>query len=67
MSTDPALADCIGHFYAPNAKVVAPPVKYRPAMDELDDNLLRWALERTAGADTDEVVAYLRDCYRRLG
>jgi hypothetical protein len=57
---DPDLADCLDHFYVPSAKVLTPRVKFRPAIDELDSDLLRAELG-------DSAVAYLRDCYRRLG
>ncbi len=60
---DPELDDCLDRFYDPAGHVAVPPVKFRPAIDELDDDLLRRAL----GPGAQGAVAYLRDCYRRLG
>jgi len=57
------LADCLDRFYDPAGPIAVPPVKFRPAIDELDDDLLSRAL----GPDAENAVAYLRDCYRRLG
>jgi len=57
------LADCLDRFYSPAGPIAVPPVKFRPAIDELDDDLLSRAL----GPGAQEAVAYLRDCYRRLG
>lgn len=58
--SDPDLADCLDRFYVPKGSVPIPPVKFRPAMEELDVELL----EQELGAG---MVAHLRDCYRRLG
>jgi hypothetical protein len=57
------LEDCLDRFYDPAGRISAPPVKFRPAIDELDDDLLSRAL----GPGAKEAIAYLRDCYRRLG
>ncbi|WP_127784352.1 hypothetical protein [Rhodococcus sp. X156] len=58
---DTDLADCLDRYYQPSARVPVPPVRFRPVVDELDPALLRTAL------GSDRAVAYLRDCYRRLG
>lgn len=58
---DADLADCLDRYYRPSARVPVPPVRFRPVVDELDPALLRTAL------GSDRAVAYLRDCYRRLG
>jgi len=50
-------------FYDPAGPIAVPPVNFRPAIDELDDDLLSRAL----GSEAREAIAYLRDCYRRLG
>ncbi len=63
VNDDPDLADCLDHYFAPAGLVAVPPVKFRPAIDELDADLLSRAL----GPDAEDAVAYLRDCYRRLG
>jgi len=60
---DPDLADCLDRFYDPAGPIAVPPVNFRPAIDELDDDLLSRAL----GSEAREAIAYLRDCYRRLG
>ena len=60
---DPDLADRLDRFYDPAGPIAVPPVKFRPAIDELDDDLLSRAL----GSEAREAIAYLRDCYRRLG
>jgi len=62
-SGDPDLADCLERYFQPKGRVAVPPVKFRPAIDELDEELLRAAL----GPDAAKAIAYLRDCYRRLG
>lgn len=64
--SDPDLADCLDRYYRAGARVVVPPVKFRPAIDELDEDMLRAALA-AEDVDTEGVIAYLRDCYRRLG
>jgi len=64
-----ALADSLPAYWSPRAALVPPPVRFRPAIDELDEGLLRSALRCAGGgsaADKD-AVAWLRDCYRRLG
>lgn len=61
MSDD--LEDGIDRYFEPAGPVSVPPVRFRPAVDELDDDLLRAAL----GPGAQEAIAYLRDCYRRLG
>lgn len=58
--TDPELVD---RYFRPAGRLGVPPVKFRPAIDELDDDLLTRAL----GPGAREAIAYLRDCYRRLG
>ena len=61
--TQPDLAECVDRFYEPAGSVSVPPVRFRPAIDELDEDLLRRAL----GPGAKDAIAYLRDCYRRLG
>jgi uncharacterized Zn finger protein len=64
-----ALADSLPAYWSPRAALVPPPVRFRPAIDELDEGLLRSALRCAGGgsAADEDAVAWLRDCYRRLG
>jgi len=57
---DRDLDDCLDRFFDAGAKVPVPPVKFRPAIEELDVHLLQAALP-------EDAVAFLRDCYRRMG
>lgn len=56
------------HFWEPTAELTAPVVRFSPAIDDLDSDLLRAAL-RTAGGGPEaaaDAVTWLRDAYRRL-
>lgn len=63
-----ALGDHLADYFAPRASLTAPAVKYRPALEDLDAELLRVAF-RSAGGGTEaaeDAVAWLRDAYGRL-
>ena len=63
-SGDPDLADCLERYFQPKGRVAVPPVKFRPAIDELDEELLRAAL---GDAGAIERVESLMSELARLG
>jgi uncharacterized Zn finger protein len=70
--TETDLAELLGDFYAPRSALRPTEVRFRPVLDELDPATLRQALMNglppgPVGAPVSAAVAYLQDCYRRLG
>lgn len=59
--------DVLAHYWEPAAELTAPPVRFRPAIDDLDADLLRAALRTGGGAEAaDDALAWLREAYDRL-
>ncbi|GAB2907981.1 hypothetical protein GCM10027047_02780 [Rhodococcus aerolatus] len=70
--TESDLADLVDDFFSPRAALRPTEVRFRPVLDELDPGVLRQALMNglpsgPVGAPVSAAVAYLQDCYRRLG
>lgn len=63
-----ALVDHLTDYFAPRASLTQPAVSYRPALDDLDAELLRAVLRSAGGGTTgaEDAVAWLRDAYGRL-
>ncbi|MEO6881585.1 MAG: SWIM zinc finger family protein [Mycobacteriaceae bacterium] len=56
------------HYWEPSEELAAPRVRFRPAIDDLDAELLQAAL-RSAGGGSEaaaDAMAWLREAYRRL-
>lgn len=65
---EPELNDHLADYFTPRATLAPPRVQHRPALDDLDAELLRATL-RSAGGGTEaaeDAVAWLREAYGRL-
>lgn len=70
--TETDLAELLADYWGPRSALRPTEVRYRPVLDELDVATLRQALMNglpsgPVGAPVSAAVAYLQDCYRRLG
>lgn len=63
-----AAGDVLAHYWEPAEELTAPQVRFRPAIDDLDADLLRAALRSTGGGAeaADDALAWLREAYDRL-
>jgi uncharacterized Zn finger protein len=63
-----ALSDHLADYFAPRGPLVQPRVQHRPALEDLDAELLRAALRSAGGGSgsAEDAVAWLREAYGRL-
>jgi len=68
VETEVPLGEAMVDYWDPRGELVAPPVRFRPALDDLDSGVLRAALRSAGGPESAEAaLRWLREAYRRLG